>query len=249
VRAVPVDASGLRVDLLERHDKAVYVTPAHQFPLGARMPVDRRTQLLDWAVENETLVFEDDYDGEFRYDVAPMPALRSMRAGDECVVYIGTASKVIARDLRLAWAIVPTGFREVVRSRLFDDGDLVNPVAAGALASLLESGALVRQVVSLQRTYAARRARFTEACDKQLPEMRRHGVHAGLHVVLTREEPFDDRAAVEQLMRRGLVCTALSSYYLDQSGEPTTGLVCGYARLPETRAVAAVALIREVLGP
>ena len=66
VRAVPVDDDGLDPQRLRRTDAAVYVTPSHQYPLGARMPVVRRTALLDWARRDGGLVIEDDYDGEFR---------------------------------------------------------------------------------------------------------------------------------------------------------------------------------------
>lgn len=247
IRPIPVDGAGFDVTQLRRRDRAVYVTPAHQFPLGARMPVERRTELLDWATSEDALIFEDDYDGEFRYDVAPMPALRSMSASADSVIYIGTASKSIARDLRIAWAVVPSRFRAEIRRHLFIEGDSVNPIAAAALNNMLRSGALLRQIASLQRTYAARRERLALACAAQMPEIHVRGVEAGLHMVLTSDTPFDDARAVERLLDHGLACTALSSYYLDPDQATEVGLVCGYSRLPETRASDAVAVIKEVL--
>ena len=80
IRPVPVDDDGIRADDLRDSDRACYVTPAHQFPLGGRMPVRRRTDLLAWAKAAGALVLEDDYDGEFRYDVPPLNPLRSMPA-------------------------------------------------------------------------------------------------------------------------------------------------------------------------
>jgi len=97
-RAVPIDEAGIRVDQLDGRDWGVYVTPAHQFPMGYRMPVSRRHQLIDWAERVDGYIFEDDYDGEFRYDVAPMPPVRSMAAGPRRVIYIGTVSKILSRD-------------------------------------------------------------------------------------------------------------------------------------------------------
>lgn len=64
---MPVDDDGIRAEDLLRNDRACYVTPAHQFPLGGRMPVRRRAGLLDWARTGDALVLEDHYDGEFRY--------------------------------------------------------------------------------------------------------------------------------------------------------------------------------------
>ena len=121
-RPVPVDDDGLDPTLLRDDDAAVYLTPAHQFPLGARMCVDRRCEVLDWARATGGLVLEDDYDGEFRYDVSPLPALRSLPGAAEHVVYLGTASKVLSPSLRIAWAVLPERLREPVEQRLRGHG-------------------------------------------------------------------------------------------------------------------------------
>ena len=71
----PVDADGLVVDALPAGLRLVYTTPAHQYPLGGRLPVPRRQALVAWARATGALIVEDDYDGEFRYDVGPLPAL------------------------------------------------------------------------------------------------------------------------------------------------------------------------------
>lgn len=248
IRPVPVAADGIDVDQLCPTDAAVYVTPAHQFPLGARLHVDSRTNLLEWAKRHDSLVFEDDYDGEFRYDVAPMPAIRSMNAGSRSVVYLGTASKTVSRDLRLAWAVVPSRFRAQVRERLFDEGDSVSSLAAFGLAAYIESGALRKHIVSVQRTYSARRERLTRACAELLPELQLTGINAGLHLVLLSDDPdFDDRSVVRRVTERGVACTPLSQYFLDPSQAPMRGLVCGYSRLPETQAESAVRVIRAAL--
>ncbi len=59
----------MRVDLLRKTDAGIaYVMPSHQFPLGIVMPMKRRLELLNWAVEEpERYIIEDDYDSEFRY--------------------------------------------------------------------------------------------------------------------------------------------------------------------------------------
>ncbi len=78
VRGVPVDAEGLRVDLLPDNAKLVYVTPSHQFPLGMPMSLERRLQLLDWAQRHRALIIEDDYDSEYRFDGRSLESLRSL---------------------------------------------------------------------------------------------------------------------------------------------------------------------------
>jgi len=86
--------------------KLVYVTPAHQFPLGVTMSLRRRLALLEWARRSHTLIFEDDYDSEYRYAGRPIPALQGLdRAG--VVIFAGTFNEVLFPALRLAYLVVP----------------------------------------------------------------------------------------------------------------------------------------------
>ena len=82
-RVVPcrVDAHGIVPEELPGDLSLLYTTPAHQYPLGGRLPVSRRQALIAWARATGALVVEDDYDSEFRYDVGPLPALHSMDPG------------------------------------------------------------------------------------------------------------------------------------------------------------------------
>src|SRR4051794_14662460 len=103
---VPVDERGLVVEQLERAGcRAVLVTPAHHMPLGAVLAPERRAALLDWAERADGLVIEDDYDGEYRYDREPVGALQGL--APERVVYLGSASKVLAPALRIGWVVAP----------------------------------------------------------------------------------------------------------------------------------------------
>ena len=97
---------------------AALVTPAHQFPLGATLAPERRSAFVSAARAGGTVVIEDDYDGEFRYDRQPAGALQGL--DPEHVVYAGTASKTLAPALRLGWLVLPAR--------------LVDPVVAGQAA-------------------------------------------------------------------------------------------------------------------
>lgn len=106
---VPVDNEGLMVDEARRQQpyaKLAYVTPANQFPLGVAMSPRRRIELLDWAAEENAWVVEDDYDAEYRYSGKPLPSLQSLDRS-ECVIYLGTFTKMLFNSLRLGFLIVP----------------------------------------------------------------------------------------------------------------------------------------------
>ena len=106
---VPVDEQGLDVSagrLLEPQARVAYVTPAHQYPLGYEMSLERRKALLDWATKQEAYVLEDDYDGDYRYEGRPIASLQGMD-GNGRVIYIGSFNKILFPGLRIAYAIVP----------------------------------------------------------------------------------------------------------------------------------------------
>lgn len=243
---VPVDADGLDPALLPAGARAVYVTPSHQYPLGARMPVARRAALLAWARETGGLVVEDDYDGEFRYDVSPLPALRSLPGAEDHVAYVGTASKLLAPSLRVAWVAVPRHLRDPLRVALETRGLVVNEATGLALAELVESGALAAHHARVSRTYAARRGALVEAVGRHLPQARLDGVDAGLHVVLRLPDDTDDHEVADRCLAAGVSVSPLSAYTVRVLAR---GLVLCYAGLPETAADDAVRTLATAIGP
>ncbi|MGO4778485.1 PLP-dependent aminotransferase family protein, partial [Lysobacter sp. 2RAB21] len=109
VIAVPVDADGLDVDAglaLAGDARVAYVTPAHQYPLGVEMSIQRRKALLAWATQHDGYVLEDDYDGDYRYEGRPIASLQGMDDHGR-VIYIGSFNKILFPGLRIAYAIVP----------------------------------------------------------------------------------------------------------------------------------------------
>ena len=244
VASVPVDGDGLDPATLPEGAVAAYVTPSHQYPLGARMPVTRRVQLLEWARDAGGIILEDDYDGEFRYDVSPLPALRSLSGAEEHVVYIGTASKLVAPSLRLAWIAPPRPLRDRLRVELESRGLVVNETTGLAMAEFIASGALSTHHARVTRTYAARRAALVAAVSDHVPGAVLEGVDAGLHVVLRLPDEVDDLELVTALEARGVAVSPLSAYGIEVT---VRGLVLCYAGLPESQAAAAVRRIAEVV--
>ncbi len=106
---VPVDSEGLDVAAgvrLCRNARVAYVTPSHQYPLGATMSAARRLQLLEWAHSSSAWIVEDDYDSEYRYESMPVASMQGLDSGSR-VIYIGTFSKTLFPALRLGYMVIP----------------------------------------------------------------------------------------------------------------------------------------------
>ncbi len=177
---VPVDDDGLRIDELADDVRAIYCTPAHQYPLGARMPAGRRVQLVDLARRNGMLVIEDDYDGELRYDTAPLPLLAAI--GPDVVVHLGTTSKILTPTLGVGWMVAPPTVAEQVLANRELTG--TGPSAAGqrVLTEFARSGDLARHLRRLRRDLSARRSLVVD--EFRAAGLRVIGDDAGAHVVV-----------------------------------------------------------------
>lgn len=109
VVGIPVDEFGLivsRGEQLAPRAKLAYITPAHQFPLGSAMSLERRLALLHWAHKARAWIFEDDYDSEFRFSGRPLPPLQSLDSS-ECVIFAGSFNKMLFPTLRLGYVVLP----------------------------------------------------------------------------------------------------------------------------------------------
>ncbi|GAA1467583.1 PLP-dependent aminotransferase family protein [Nocardiopsis exhalans] len=177
----PVDRDGIRPEDLPDDLSLVYTTPAHQYPVGGRLPLPRRERLLAWARRTGAVVVEDDYDAEFRYDVAPLPALYGLDPGR--VVLLGTLSKTLDPDLGIGWIVAePDVMHRIVEVRAGLSDRTSGPVQA-ATALLLERGDLDRHLRRMRLEYARRRALLVEHLGPRLS-----GDTAGLHVLLSLPE-------------------------------------------------------------
>jgi GntR family transcriptional regulator/MocR family aminotransferase len=231
---VPVDEHGLDVSAGEaacRDARLAYVTPSHQYPLGATMSLPRRLDLLDWARRSDAWILEDDYDSEYRYSGRPFEALQGLDAEDR-VVYVGTFSKVLFPALRLGYLIVSQDLVEAFTAAR-ELSDLHSPsIEQAVLADFIADGHFIRHVRRMRALYADRQEILVEAASRDLAgvlEVR--PAESGLHLVGRLPENADDRAASRLAADHGVEAIPLS-WYADGSSRHR-GLMLGYAAVSE----------------
>jgi GntR family transcriptional regulator / MocR family aminotransferase len=245
-RIVPcrVDAHGVVPDELPGDLRLLYTTPAHQYPLGGRLPVGRRQALTAWARATGAIVVEDDYDSEFRYDVGPLPALYSMDPG--VIVYLGTASKVLAPAFGAGWLVAAPDVTERVAALRPALGERVPESVQHALLALLTSGDLERHIRRMRLEYGRRRAALVAALTAAPAPFRLLGDTAGMHVVLELAAGVPAADVAAAAAARGVGVHTLERYF---AGPPTvSGLVLGYGATPLTQVRRAASLLGPLLA-
>jgi GntR family transcriptional regulator/MocR family aminotransferase len=239
LHGIDVDQQGLRTEELEKVSDArlVFVTPTHQFPLGAFLTVSRRNALLQWAAKQDAWVIEDDYDSEYRFGVRPEASLQSMD-NRALVVHVGTFSKTLSPQLRLGYMVLPLRLAATFAAakRLADR----HAPSAGqrTLAGLLESGVYERHVRRIRRMQHARQSALLTSLQRHLPDrVTVQGAASGLHVVAwVNDLPYAQEEALVVAARRERVRVyPLSPFYVADphiaNKRRPAGLVLGYALL------------------
>lgn len=188
-RIVPtaVDEHGMDPDRMPRVEAPAlaYVTPSHQYPTGASMPIQRKLALIEWAADSGATIVEDDYDSEFRFDGQPPPCMQGL--DPERVVYIGTFSKTLSPAFRTAYMALPPRLMKAAREAKWLL-DLHNPLIDQlALARFIGEGHYARHIARMRRVYRSRRAALIGAITAESAltgiEAIVIGENAGMHLV------------------------------------------------------------------
>jgi len=224
----------------------VYVTPAHQFPMGVSMSVTRRLALLDWTRASGATIFEDDYDSEYRYSGPPMPALQGLdRRGR--VIFSGSFSKVLFPSLRLGYVVLPP--------------DLVDPFAAAVsvttrhaplldqavLADFMTGGHYGRHIRRMREIYAGRRSALIAAAKEELAGLLDVcTIAAGLQTIGWLPVGVDAERVAERAAQRGVELKAIAPGEL-QRGAPQV-LQLGFAAVDPPEIRRGIRVLREVLA-
>jgi GntR family transcriptional regulator / MocR family aminotransferase len=233
---VPVDMEGLDVAAgvaVSPQARAAYVTPSHQYPLGATLTAARRLQLLDWARRSGAWILEDDYDSEYRYESQPIAALQGLDR-DARVIYIGTFSKVLFPALRVGYLVVPADLVSRFAAMRAAIDDFPSALYQAVLTDFLAEGHFARHLRRMRLLYRERRSALVEALRSEPgAAFQTVGEGAGMHLTAILEEGTHDRRISERAAGQGLWAMPLSACHLGEPARP--GLVLGYggAGVPE----------------
>lgn len=234
-RVTPIflDKDGLSVENLKACGaNIVYATPSHQYPRGMVMPFNRRLELLQWAEETNGYIIEDDYDGEFRYEGKPIPALKELDQ-HESIIYLGTFSKMLLPSLRISYIVLP---QRLVRTHdfLFEAYISTVPrVIQHTLYSFMKDGEWDRHVRRMRLLYQKKHRLLVDSLMGYLGEkVDIIGDKAGLHLLIKINTPFTEKELIEKAETSGVRVYSIDKYrrYPDKEEKPL--LLLGFSQIP-----------------
>ena len=244
VRGVPIDDSGMRVDVLAGllaeglRPKIVYTIPDYQNPTGLSMNAERRQELVGLARRYGFLILEDVAYRELGFatspgaSAAPPPSLWSL--APDVVLQAGTFSKIFSPGFRMGWASGPAEIisRLVIAKQNSDQ-------CAGALGQrMLEEygrgGHLDRQVAAARMLYQRRASLTTDALAAHMPAGSTWTTPAGgFYVWLTCPDGVDTVALTAAARARKVAYVPGLPFYLEGAGAGTNQVRLAYSRVAD----------------
>ncbi len=231
IQPIGIDQDGLILSDLPKttnRAKLLFCTPSHQFPLGFRLSLSRRLALMDWARRHDAIILEDDYDSEFRYDVAPLPSLKTQDVSGH-VIYFSSLSKSLSPAIRLGYMIAPKMIRDAAAIEIQRNHMQPSWLLQQAMAHFIHTGELDKHIRRMRRHYASLNQAMHAGLSKLSNEVCIHGLDSGLHCFLALPAEMNRQHLEENFIQNRLLINTLKHCYLAPS--PWHGYALGYGHL------------------
>lgn len=247
---VPVDADGVRPELLERalrtsSARVFYCQPTFANPNGAVLTRQRRIAVLEVVRAAGAFLIEDDWARHLALG-APPPEPLFAHDDDGHVVYVGSLSKCVAPGFRVGvLAARGAAAARLRNARVVDEFFIAGPLQAAAL-DLLSSPAWPRHLRTLRIALGQRRDALVAAVRRHLPEVELTCVpQGGLHLWLSLPDGVDDVGLARRALTEGLIVSAGTPWFPAEPPGPFLRLSFGGA--PPPILVAATRLLARLL--
>lgn len=225
--------------------KFLYMIPDFQNPSGESLSLEERVILTELAKEYGFLIVEDSPYRELRYEGEHIPTMYSL--APECVIHLGSFSKIFAPGFRLGWAIAHPDILDkiyVCKQSL----DLCPPIFDQYVAAeFLSSGRLDANLARTKDLYKGKRDLMLSLLEEHMPE----GVswtrpEGGLFLFLTLPEGFNAVDFYDVALSNGVAYVAGEFFHPDRSGKNTMRL--NFSFMSQEKISAGIKLLASLLS-
>lgn len=196
------------------------------------MSLRRRLALLEWARKSGVMIFEDDYDSEYRYSGRPVPALQGLdRSG--VVIFSGSFSAVMFPAMRLGYLVVPPEMVDLFAAAQSVSTHHPPLLGQAVLCDFITEGHFARHIRRMREVYAERLGVLLKAADEKLRGVLEiSSVEAGLQTVGWLRPEISASRIAKAAAERDVEIRTLQDYAYGRARE--NGIVLGFAAVSTT---------------
>lgn len=231
---VNLDQEGIDIQSLEAQNdlqpKLIHVTPSNHYPLGTKMSLERRKELLKYAESKGALIIENDYENEIANWKNATTSIYSLDTQDR-TIYMGTFNRLLHPSIRLGYMIVPAYLKPVVEALQEHSHRFVPTSMQMVMQQFIEKNYLYQHINNCIEIAEERFILFREEFKKNVSCLTLQELPFGsFHCIAFFNQPIspaEEIAFIDKLQKHGIKALSLSKCYI---GEPhKTGLIFGYS--------------------
>jgi 2-aminoadipate transaminase len=226
VEHLRTDADGLDPDALEvaikelraegRRIKFLYLVPNFGNPSGVTLTEERRHRIVEICRREHILILEDNPYGLLYFNEKPPVAMRSYE--EDCVIYLGSFSKILAPGLRVGYVLAPPAVRD--KLVLANESALLSP---STFTQMLISEYLAKsdwqgQIDTFRGVYRERRDAALAAMGEYLPHLQTTRPDGGFYLWVTLPEGIDSKAMLPLAVNELVAYTPGTAFFANGGG-------------------------------
>lgn len=249
---LPLDNEGIQINNLKiknhKKIKLIHVTPSNHYPLGIKMSLKRRVELLNWASKNGSLIIENDYENEIANCSEATPTIFSLDNEDR-TIYLGTFNRLLHPSIRLGYMIVPKHLLNGVKALVEHSHRFVTPSIQIVMNQFIEKNYLYQHIKNCITAAKERHELFVNQFTEKIKSMQLldksfNSLHlvAKFNNIKTPKEEFE---IIAKLKARNITAFSLSKCYI---GTPEkTGLIFGYSAVRKNFLIKKIDIMSKVI--
>lgn len=250
IASIDLDEKGACIKTIKKTNPDILViTPSHQFPTGTIMPISRRIDILNWALQDgKRYIIEDDYDSEFKYETDNIPSLQSLD-NHQSVIYTGTFSKTLFAGMRISYMVLPV---ELLKKYKKEHRDLMcssNTLELYTLSRFIEHGDYMSYVKKMNYKYDIKRKLVIFELEKVLKNrIKIKAIPAGLHFIAEIKTHISYETFIERASQVKLELATLNHFkHSKDITEGSVNVVIGFAHIEQEDIKEAVSRLKTII--
>lgn len=199
-----------------RRIKFLYLVPNFGNPSGVTLTEERRHRIVEICKREHILILEDNPYGLLYFGEKPPNAMRSFE--DDCVIYLGSFSKIFAPGFRVGYVLAPPAIRD--KLVLANESAILSP---SSFSQMLISEYLAKadwqgQIDTFRGVYRERRDAALSAMKEYLPSLRTTRPDGGFYLWVTLPEGVDSKAMLPLAVKELVAYTPGTAFFANGSG-------------------------------